>query len=1323
MALGALFADRFEALRKAGVGGMGTVFRARDSHDGGDVALKILRGQDAHDVERFTREATILARLSHPGIVRYIAHGITLAGEHYLAMEWLDGEDLAARVSRRGLSMAESLAIVRRAAEALAFAHARGLVHRDLKPSNLFLLRGDVEQVKLVDFGIARLGHDSQRLTHTGALLGTPGYMAPEQIQGPPAYDPRADVFSLGCVLFECLTGRVAFEGMNAMSVLAKILLQEVPRARSLRASIPLPLDELVARMMARDPEARPRDAAAVVEEIALLGDPAAFPGGAAPAVEALLTPALTDAPRTPRTLTLSEARLVTVVLAGEADPYGAGEATASPLPDVAALRAAIEPHGGVLHALAGGSLVVTLWGGGSAVDRAARAACCALALQSRFPALPVCVVTGRGQVSARVVEGEMIERGVRALAVARAGGIHVDEVTAGMLSVRFRIDVEEPVEPPPPTQPAAWAPVAMMVATAPRPPVRLLRGERAAPEGVPLLLGQATPWVGRAREISMLEGVFAGCVSEPVASAVLAVGDPGSGKSRLRREFLDGLRRRGDGVEILTGGGESLGGGSPYRMIADAVRRAAGVAEGEPLADRRDKLRTRVARHLPDGPDAGRVVFFLGELAGVPFPDDGDEARRAARDSGRIMGDSIRAAWEDWLAAECAAQPVLLVLEDLHWGDAATMRLIDSTLRNLRELPLMVFCLARPEVHERFPNLWAERDVQLIRLGPLSRRASEQIVRAALGPAAAADMVVRLVDRAEGNPFYLEELVRAVAAGRAEALPDSVLGTVEARLDAESGECKRVLRAASVFGPRFSRGGVQALLGEDHHADEVQARLDGLCGREIITPASAPSPGTDAHYVFCHSLVREAAYATLTEADRALGHRLAGEWLEKTCSADAMTVAEHFRRGGDAARSVVWYRRAAEQALETSDLAAAVERAARGKAQGAAGEDLGHLLLVQAEAEVWRGELGAAEASGLAAGALLALGSTPWFRALTQTVVAAGKLGGFDRIEARAEIAVATPPAPGARSAQILCLAECANFLLFGGRHATSDRLLARIRRAVPDTGALEAPVAAQLQQLYAVRALSAGDPGASLEGFEAALASLEAAGDRRNACVVRSNLGFTFAELGDFESAEEALRGALAGAERMGLGDLATAALQNLGHVLAYRGQLDEARLLEQRAVDAFHLLGDPRMEGVARTYLAKIALFAGDLVVAEREARAAAEQLLVVRPLRAPALAVLARTLLHLQRPAEALPLATEAHAILSEHSEVEEGDALVRLVHVEALAASGAREAAAHAAQDARARLLSRADKISAPAWRERFLTAVPDHARTLARCKR
>src|SRR5262249_37120765 len=206
-------------------------------------------------------------------------------------------------------------------------------------------------------------------------------------------------------------------------------------------------------------------------------------------------------------------------------------------------------------------------------------------------------------------------------------------------------------------------------------------------------------------------------------------------------------------------------------------------------------------------------------------------------------MGDAMRAAWEDWLTAECKAQPVVLIIEDLHWADAATVRMIDATLRNLRDLPLLVLVLARPEVHARFPGLWDERDVQAIKLGPLSHKASEQLVRGAL-VGAGPDVVAKIVERADGNPFYIEELIRAVAAGRGDVFPDSVLGTVEARLDATGAEAKRILRAASVFGARFSKRGVAALLGGERHMEEAAAWLEGLAARELITATRAPAGG-----------------------------------------------------------------------------------------------------------------------------------------------------------------------------------------------------------------------------------------------------------------------------------------------------------------------------------------------------------------------------------------------------------------------------------------------------------------------------------------------
>ena len=257
--------------RQVGAGGMGRVYQATDEASGRVLAIKLIqevRGEQA--ISRFIAEADILESLDHPAIVAYVGHGTTADGAQYLAMDWLEGEDLGQRLARSTLSVPETVALGLRVADGLAAAHRAGIIHRDLKPSNIMLVGGDVDRATLVDFGIARrVGSDN--LTRTGELVGTPGYMAPEQVRGRRDVDGRADLFALGCVLYQCLVGHPPFPGDDIMTVLAKLLLEEAPRLCTLRIDIPQQLDDLIERLLHKDGARRPAAADEVVAELAAI--------------------------------------------------------------------------------------------------------------------------------------------------------------------------------------------------------------------------------------------------------------------------------------------------------------------------------------------------------------------------------------------------------------------------------------------------------------------------------------------------------------------------------------------------------------------------------------------------------------------------------------------------------------------------------------------------------------------------------------------------------------------------------------------------------------------------------------------------------------------------------------------------------------------------------------------------------------------------------------------------------------------------------------------------------------------------------------------
>jgi serine/threonine protein kinase len=270
-------------LEPLATGGMGEVYRGEHVHLGRRVAVKFLHPRlvgSPDAMARFTAEARAVSRIRHPGVVALFDFGPHEGGA-YLVMELLEGETLAERLAATGrLAPARAIDIGIQLAEALAAAHAAGVVHRDLKPDNIVLVRDPMraggERAVLVDFGVAKLaaGLHTPACTLHGDLLGTPFYMSPEQCVSAPAADHRSDVYSLGCVLYRLLSGQVPFDG-NLMDILLAHQNRAPEPLRALDAAIPDELAALVAHMMAKPPRARPSDMMRVAHALARIAAPA----------------------------------------------------------------------------------------------------------------------------------------------------------------------------------------------------------------------------------------------------------------------------------------------------------------------------------------------------------------------------------------------------------------------------------------------------------------------------------------------------------------------------------------------------------------------------------------------------------------------------------------------------------------------------------------------------------------------------------------------------------------------------------------------------------------------------------------------------------------------------------------------------------------------------------------------------------------------------------------------------------------------------------------------------------------------------------------
>jgi len=290
-----LIAGKYRLEAEIGRGGMGAVYAARHAVTGRRFAIKLLGGAlrgDAGAEERFVREAMLASSIQHPAIIEVYDVGCD-DGQPYMVMKLVEGETLSERIDRGPFALQEAIAILLPVIDAIAAAHACGIVHRDLKPDNIMLEgQGAAVQPRVLDFGISKLVRADARpkITSPGMLLGTPSYMAPEQVRGESNLDGRTDIYALGVILYEMLTGELPYDADDCQSLLRKIVAGGAPGLRTHRPDLPVELEAVVARAMAGAREQRYQDAAQLARDLARAGSaralptPAPLPAAARPA-------------------------------------------------------------------------------------------------------------------------------------------------------------------------------------------------------------------------------------------------------------------------------------------------------------------------------------------------------------------------------------------------------------------------------------------------------------------------------------------------------------------------------------------------------------------------------------------------------------------------------------------------------------------------------------------------------------------------------------------------------------------------------------------------------------------------------------------------------------------------------------------------------------------------------------------------------------------------------------------------------------------------------------------------------------------------------
>ncbi len=957
----------YEILEEIGKGGMATVYRAYQPSVDRQVALKVIRqniANDAQGLERFRREARLVARLEHPHILPIY----DFDGSHdppYIVMRLLNGGTLKEVLSRGGISANECALLLRQVASALDYAHQQGIIHRDIKPSNIMI--DHQRNAFLSDFGIARVtesqrkrrkrNDDETPITQTGAIIGTPEYMSPEQGMGEESIDGRTDIYALGIVLFQVLTGQLPFTGNNAMAVILKQIQEIMPSAVALNPSLPPAIDVVLGRALAKQPGDRYATASELASAfITALGGAAEILPQLREAIEISLdfyrldeTQPATDTLGTPT----EQNKVVTAIYIEAGDYAQLVEEDRGVEVAHWAIRdfwkraeQIIKTHGGQVIALAENHLLA-LWGADmTSEDDSEHAISAALAIQDALrqrndttlnadEPLPLRIGINTGavlltpgeRVGTLTASGATVSLANR-LADNADGAILISHDTFREVRGVFRVTPEADIRMRGRKEPVAVYRVAGAK-------VRAFRRETRGVEGV------ETRMVGREAEFKQLQNAFLNAVEDHETQVVTVLSEAGVGKSRLLYEFANWSDLRPEKYRIFRGRATPIMTSRPYALLRDILSFRFEILDSDRPNIVRDKMENGIKDLVGENPE---MAHLIGYLAGFDFGDS-PYLKGLLPDPQQLTARARQMFMRLLMGITQRGYPVMMQLEDIHNADDATLDLLNDVANELRSMPLIMVCLARPTLLER-RSTWGSGQGfhRRIVLEPLDKRDSRDLALEILKPMPDVPKELRdlLVDRAEGNPLYMEELVKmliedrvihkgedkwSVEVGRLSRLrvPPTLAGLLQARLDTLLYPERIALQRASVAGRVFYSGAIRALDGADDitKLPDLEGILKRLIARGFIARRETSAFAGSAEYIFAQNMLRDAVYSNLIQRHARAYHAGVAEWAVEASGARVNEylplIAEHYEKAGETGKAAEFLAQAGERATGIS--------------------------------------------------------------------------------------------------------------------------------------------------------------------------------------------------------------------------------------------------------------------------------------------------------------------------------------------------------------------------------------------------------------------